>query len=367
MQSCLPALFRRSRQAPPSWLAEERGPWEGERPSGALLEDELKTKGNAAFAAKNYDEAIDFYSRGIVIDPNNHVLFSNRSACHAGKQNWAQAVEDADKCISIKPDWGKGYGRKGAALHGKGDLEGAHKAYKAGLAVEPGLAMLSNGIAKVEASEAQIKELAAAGKAQEEAAQRKRKADLVVEWAREKERERNRKEKERAEREREQRKERAAREREQREKEREERERENARIRAEALYLRFGGKCITCGGCAAKECTSGRCGNCCTDRSCERHGDQLREREEREFRRRRQEWYRANQFNSTFPQLEDPNRAGRGRAELMNDLKKNAVEDALIEEGVHEALAGAFADEILPFKKPKTTFAAICRPVLLGI
>ena len=46
-----------------------------------------------------------------------------------------------------------------------------------------------------EAAEAQIKELAAAGKqAQEEAAQRKRKADLVVEFAREKERERDRKE-----------------------------------------------------------------------------------------------------------------------------------------------------------------------------
>ena len=47
-------------------------------------------------------------------------------------------MEDAEKCISIKPDWGKGYGRKGAALHGMGDLEGAHKAYTAGLAVEPG-------------------------------------------------------------------------------------------------------------------------------------------------------------------------------------------------------------------------------------
>ena len=54
-------------------------------------------------------------------------------------QNWPKAVEDADKCITIKPDWGKGYGRKGAALHGMGDLEGAHKAYKAGLAVEPGV------------------------------------------------------------------------------------------------------------------------------------------------------------------------------------------------------------------------------------
>jgi len=59
-----------------------------------------------------------------------------RAAPHV--QNWAKAVEDADKCISIKPDWGKGYGRKGAALHGMGDLEGAHKAYTEGLKIEPG-------------------------------------------------------------------------------------------------------------------------------------------------------------------------------------------------------------------------------------
>ena len=55
-------------------------------------------------------------------------------------QDWAKAIDDANKCISIKPGWGKGYGRKGAALHGAGDLEGALKAYKDGLAVEPGLA-----------------------------------------------------------------------------------------------------------------------------------------------------------------------------------------------------------------------------------
>ena len=48
--------------------------------------DELKAKGNAAFTAKNYDEAIDAFTQGIAIDPNNHVLFSNRSACWAGKQ-----------------------------------------------------------------------------------------------------------------------------------------------------------------------------------------------------------------------------------------------------------------------------------------
>ena len=46
--------------------------------------EELKAKGNAAFSAKNYTEAVDFFTQAINLDPNNHVLFSNRSASYAG-------------------------------------------------------------------------------------------------------------------------------------------------------------------------------------------------------------------------------------------------------------------------------------------
>ena len=37
-------------------------------------------------------------------------------------KNYEQALEDANKTTELKPDWAKGYGRKGAALHGTGDL-----------------------------------------------------------------------------------------------------------------------------------------------------------------------------------------------------------------------------------------------------
>jgi hypothetical protein len=42
-------------------------------------------------------------------------------------------MEDAEKCISIKSDWGKGYQRKAMALHGMGDLEGALENYEKGI------------------------------------------------------------------------------------------------------------------------------------------------------------------------------------------------------------------------------------------
>lgn len=61
----------------------------------------LKQQGNAAFAAKQWDSAIDLFGQAIALDPTNHVLFSNRSAAYAGKKDWDHALEDAEKVSSF--------------------------------------------------------------------------------------------------------------------------------------------------------------------------------------------------------------------------------------------------------------------------
>ncbi|KAL7786364.1 hypothetical protein V8C37DRAFT_392100 [Trichoderma ceciliae] len=112
--------------------------------------DELKALGNKAIAEKNFDEAIDKFTQAIAIQPENHILYSNRSAAYASKKDWDNALQDAEKTTEIKPDWAKGWGRKGAALHGKGDLLGANDAYEAGLKHDPSNAQLKSGLASVE-------------------------------------------------------------------------------------------------------------------------------------------------------------------------------------------------------------------------
>lgn len=62
------------------------------------------------------------FTKAIEIEPENHVLYSNRSGAYASKKEFHKALEDANKTTEIKSDWAKGWGRKGAALHGTGDL-----------------------------------------------------------------------------------------------------------------------------------------------------------------------------------------------------------------------------------------------------
>ena len=53
--------------------------------------------------------------------------------------------------MKLAPKWGKGYGRKGAALTGLGQGGEAVKAYLAGLAVEPESEALREGLATAKA------------------------------------------------------------------------------------------------------------------------------------------------------------------------------------------------------------------------
>ena len=59
--------------------------------------------------------------------------------------------------MTLKPDWSKGYGRKGAALHAMNRFSEAISVYKKGLEVEPGSAALQSGLDEVIAAQTEAR------------------------------------------------------------------------------------------------------------------------------------------------------------------------------------------------------------------
>lgn len=89
------------------------------------------------------------FSQAIEADPTNHVLYSNRSGAYASLKQFDKALEDANKTTAIKPDWAKGWGRKGAALHGTGDLVAAVDAFEEALKLDANNAQAKSGLESV--------------------------------------------------------------------------------------------------------------------------------------------------------------------------------------------------------------------------
>lgn len=98
---------------------------------------EAKAIGNEAFKAKNFEEAIKHFTVAIEHDPTDHIFFSNRSACYASLKEYEKALTDGTECVRLKPDWAKGYARRGLAEFYLQRYEEALATYEKGLALSP--------------------------------------------------------------------------------------------------------------------------------------------------------------------------------------------------------------------------------------
>lgn len=110
---------------------------------------EHKALGNADFTGKNYEAAIKHFTNAIAEDPTDHVFYSNRSACLSSLKQYEKALEDGKKCVEIKPDWAKGYNRKGLAEYFLKKYDEAEKTYEKGLSLAPADPGLTQGLQQV--------------------------------------------------------------------------------------------------------------------------------------------------------------------------------------------------------------------------
>ncbi|QPG75319.1 hypothetical protein FOA43_002671 [Brettanomyces nanus] len=77
----------------------------------------FKNQGNEQLKKKNYDKAIDFYTKAINLNATA-VYYANRAQAQIKHENFGLALNDANDAIRLDPDYLKGYYRRAVAHSG---------------------------------------------------------------------------------------------------------------------------------------------------------------------------------------------------------------------------------------------------------
>ncbi|XP_056676904.1 tetratricopeptide repeat protein 28 [Monodelphis domestica] len=92
---------------------------------------------NQACHDGDFSTAIGLYNEALAVDPQNCILYSNRSAAYLKIQEYHKALDDAIKARLLNPKWPKAYFRQGVALQYLGRHADALAAFASGLAQDP--------------------------------------------------------------------------------------------------------------------------------------------------------------------------------------------------------------------------------------
>lgn len=101
-----------------------------------------KEEGNAAFKARDYQRAVELYTQGLEIDPNNKdmnsKLLQNRAQAHLTLKNYDQAIADCTEALRLDPSYTKAKKIRAKAYSAAGNWEEAVKDYKSVAEANPG-------------------------------------------------------------------------------------------------------------------------------------------------------------------------------------------------------------------------------------
>lgn len=119
-----------------SGAAQPSVPKEGEKGGPTEESERLKGQGNAAMQKKDYQAAVDLYTKALEISPLNPIYLSNRAAAYSALQHHEFAKNDAELATATDPAYSKAWSRLGLARFALGDAKGSMEAYKAGIDAE---------------------------------------------------------------------------------------------------------------------------------------------------------------------------------------------------------------------------------------
>ena len=98
----------------------KKGPTEAQKAFAASVEnkrsaEDARYSGNEYMRSKEYDEAVNAYTRSINLNPSEAATYCNRAMAYLRMKNFARCIEDADKTLDMEPDYVKAYHRRGKA------------------------------------------------------------------------------------------------------------------------------------------------------------------------------------------------------------------------------------------------------------
>ncbi|XP_026523608.1 RNA polymerase II-associated protein 3 isoform X4 [Notechis scutatus] len=109
-----------------------------------------KEKGNAYFKQRNYDAAIECYTKGMNADPYNPALPTNRASAFFRLKKFSVAESDCNLALALNKNYTKAYSRRGAARFALQNFKGAKEDYEKVLELDLNNFEAKNELRKIE-------------------------------------------------------------------------------------------------------------------------------------------------------------------------------------------------------------------------
>jgi len=106
-------------------------------PYAGLSAEQLKAQGNNKMVQHQYKEAVGFYSKAIECEPTNAIFYCNRAAAYTHLKEYAKAVEDSERSLTLDSNYSKAYSRLGTALFYQDHYQKAVDAYARAVELDP--------------------------------------------------------------------------------------------------------------------------------------------------------------------------------------------------------------------------------------
>jgi len=135
-------------QAKPQRVALSHDEYPGTAPSGSEVRkaEEFRLAGNVAYSEGKFDEAVHLYSSAALLNPCDHLVYSNRSACWLRIGRPIEALDDAELCVQLFASFAKGYLRKGTAEQLLNRKVDAQASFRQGLTLDPESSALKSSL-----------------------------------------------------------------------------------------------------------------------------------------------------------------------------------------------------------------------------